>query len=141
MNEVDLTELKNVKKEYDEYKISLYSNSEINIKSQLEEDIKNIPDLTKEELKKLYSSYFKFNRLEINDKLFYTMRIIKYNFNKNYSDNSNAELEWHKIFGLELETIDNYYPNLYDVRNKKKSYNLNKNVYKIIKKYFFSIKK
>jgi len=120
MNEVDLIELKVVKKEYDEYKISLYANSENIIKIQLEEDIKNIPDLTEEELKQLYSIYFKFNKLEINDKLFYTIKIIKYNFNKNYYNNPFSQLDWVRVFGLELETIDNHYPNLYEIRNKQK---------------------
>jgi hypothetical protein len=122
MSEVDLIELKNVKKEYDEYKISLYANSENDIKIQLEEDIKNIPDLTEEEIKKLYSIYFKFNKLNINDKLFYTIKIIKYNFNKNYNNNPFSQLDWIRVFGLELETIDNYYPNLYEIRNKQKKY-------------------
>ena len=120
MNEVDLIELKLVKKEYDEYKISLYANSENIIKIQLEEDIKNIPDLTEEELKQLYSIYFKFNKLEINDKLFYTIKIIKYNFNKNYYNNPLSQLDWVRVFGLELEKIDNHYPNLYEIRNKQK---------------------
>lgn len=123
MREVNLTELKNIKKEYELYKIELYFECENNIKEELEQNIKDIPNLTKDEIKHLYNVYFKLNKLEINDKLHYTINIIKNNFDKNFVDNPYAQLDWVRIFGLELQTIATYYPYLYDKRNEKKYYN------------------
>ena len=128
MREVNLIELKNIRKEYELYKLELYSESENNIKEQLEQNIKDIPNLTEDEIKYLYSIYFKLNKLEINDKLFNTISIVKYNFDKNYYDNSFAQLDWVRIFGLELQTTQTYYPHLNDKRKKK---------IKILNMYYF----